>query len=401
MEKIQNIFHTKETFSYAISKTLERMAYYGLRSLIVLYMIGEVLKMPNEDALEVYGLFTASLVFSQIIGAILGDLVIGNRKAIIFGMLIQALGAFSLCIPSINGLYIGLFFIVLGGGLYSPNIISSFGKLYLNKTKLLDAGFTFFYLAINLGAFFGTVTIGYIGTKIGWNAGFIIAGIIMLLSIIPILFTKEKEIETESENNPITNQRIINVSIVFVLVGIFWAIYEISYIRIFDLEIKLSEISTLDLPRSLWTSLNSMFTLPLSIIAIVLWSHFYSSQFFKLIVGFVFGAISFGILFLIPEIPNEKHTIIYIISLLFLGISEIHISPVINSVLTQYTNPKYLAILISLAFIPTRLFALIVAQFNAYLYEYPIVAMLIGMTAMTILSIGLIIYNRIKTNPLQ
>ncbi len=96
-------------------------------------MIGEILKTERIEALNIYGVFTASFIFSKVFGAILGDLVIGNKKAIIIGAIIQSIGAFSLCIPSINGLYIGLSLVVLGGGLNVPNIISNFGKLYLNK----------------------------------------------------------------------------------------------------------------------------------------------------------------------------------------------------------------------------------------------------------------------------
>lgn len=396
MEKIINQTHSKQTFLYAISRTLERGAYYGLRSLIVLYMVGGILKMEREEALYIYGWFTTSFIFSQIFGAILGDLLIGNKRALIVGGIIQAIGAFSFCTPSNTGLYLGIFLVVLGGGLYTPNIISNFGKLYLNKTKLLDAGFTIFYTAVNLGAFFGVLLISLIGEEYGYNVGFIVAGIVMLLSIIPMLFTKHVDIGVRRENKVTTSQRIINISIAFVLVGIFWAIYEISGFRIFDLQIKLNEVSTLNIPKSMWSSLNSVFIIPISLLAILLWTYFYSSQFFKLMIGFIFGAISFGVLFLIPEIPDEQHTFLYLISLLFLAVSEIHIAPMIHSILTQYTNPKYLAILISLAFIPTRLFSFIVGLFNEGLYERPTVAILIGMIAMTVVSIGLIIYNQIN-----
>jgi POT family proton-dependent oligopeptide transporter len=396
MEKIINQIHSKETFLYALSRTLERASFYGLRSLIVLYMIGGILQMENVEALKIYGWFTASFLFSKIIGAILGDLIIGNKKAIIIGGIIQALGAFSFCIPSTTGLYIGLFLVVSGGGLYTPNIISNFGKLYLNKTKLLDAGFTIFYLAVNLGAFFGVMSIGYLGEKYGWNIGFIIAGILMLLSIIPIIFSKDKKTEQTTENKATVNQRIINIIIAFVIVSLFWSIYEIGNIRIFDLQLKLSEISTLNIPKSMWTSLNSVFILPISILAIIAWTFFYNNQFFKLTIGFIFGVISFGILFLIPEIPTEKHTIIYLLSLLFLSISEIHIAPIIYSILTKNSNPKYLAILISLAFIPTRLFSVLFSLFSEKFYDNPIFSLKFGLIAMIIVSIGLIIFVKWK-----
>lgn len=390
MEKIQNQKHSIETFYYSLTRMLERASYYGLRALVVIYMTGEILKMESTEALTIYGWFAGSVVFSQIFGALLGDLLIGNKKAIIVGGIIEALGAFALCIPNTYGLYAGLFLVVLGNGFFTPNIVANFGKSYLNKTKLLDAGFTIFYLAINLGSFLGIMAIGYSGEKFGYNIGFLICGLLTLLSLIPILKTKENEFQ-EKEKLSI-GKRILNILIAFIVVGLFWGFYELSSIRTFDLQSRLSEVSTLDIPNHLWQSLNSIFILPISIIAIVLWTYFYSNQFFKLMLGFVFGVISFGILFLIPEVPTEQHTITYLISLLFLAISEIHIAPIIHSILTKYSNPKYLAILISLAFLPTRMIFLFFGLFNDKLYDNPMLGLKIGIVGMIVVGIGLIGY---------
>lgn len=392
MEKIQSQKHTKETFYYSLSRMFERASYYGFRALVVLYMTGEILKMDSTEALSIYGWFAGSMVFSQIIGGLFGDLLIGNKKAIIIGGIIQAIGAFSLSMPSTTGLYLGLFLVVLGSGFFTPNILSNFGKSYLNKTKLLDSGFTIFYLAINLGSFLGILLIGYSGEKFGYNIGFIISGILMLLSIVPIIISKEINLEEFEKSETSISKRILNILIAFIVVGLFWGIYEISNIRIFDLQMQFNEISAWNISKSLWQTIGSIFTLPISLIAIVLWTLFYSSQFFKLMVGFIFGVISLGILFLIPEIPTENHTITYLISLVFLGISEIHIAPIIHSILTKYSNPKYLAILMSLAFLPTRLISLIFGLFNDRLYDNPMLGLKIGIVGMTAVGIGLIGY---------
>lgn len=390
MEKIQNQKHSIETFYYSLARMLERASYYGLRALVVLYMVGETLKMENTEALTIYGWFTASLVFSQIIGALFGDLLIGNKKSIIIGGIIQAIGAFILCIPSIYGLYIGIFFIVLGSGFYTPNIIANYGKSYLNKTKLLDAGFTIFYLAINIGAFLGSFLIGYSGEEFGYNIGFIISGLLILISLIPILKTKEKKLPIGEKAS--IGKRVLSISMAFIIVGLFWGVYEISNIRILDLQIQLGENSTLGISKSMWQSLNSVFTLPISLIAIIIWTYYYNSQFFKLLIGFLFGATAFGILLFIPEIPKDSHTIYFLVSLLFLAISEIHIAPIIHSVLTKYSNPKYLAILVSLAFVPTKIFALIFGLFNERFYDNPTLGVKFGIITMILISIGIIGY---------
>lgn len=394
MEKITSQFHSKETFLYAIARTLERASYYGLRAIIVLYMIEGILKMERSEALAVYGWFIGAYIIAQILGAILGDLILGNKKAIILGGIIQSLGAFSLCIYSTTGLYVGLALIVLGGGLYSPNISSNFGKLYLNKTKLLDAGFTVFFLAINIGAWVGIISIGTIGENYSWNVGFIIAGIMMLFSIIPILLVKDNEVELKMETTTSKKQRIVFISFALFLVGVFWAIYEISSIRIFNLQLQLREVSTLNISEGIWSSFDQMLLVPFSLLAFILWTYFYNSQFFKLMIGFIFGAISYGIIFMIPEIPSDQHTVLYIISISFLSIAEVHISLVVYSILTQYGNPKYLAILISLASIPTRFLSYLVGSYGEGLYENQPLAILIGVISMCVLSLVLIVYNQ-------
>lgn len=303
-------------------------------------MTGEVLKMNSTEALSIYGLFTGSVMLSKIIGAILGDLFIGNKKALFIGGMIQAIGAFCLCIPSTLGLYLGLFLIVIGNGFYTPNIISNFGKSYLNNKKQLDSGFSIFYLATNLGAFLGTLLIGLIGEKYGYNYAFIIGGLLMLSSLIPILRTKEKVVEKEFKHDLTIKKRILNISIVLMVVGLFWAIYEISYFRIIDLQVQFKDAITIEMFKNDWHSINSLLILPICIIAIIGWTYFYTSQFFKLILGFIFGAISLIVLMSIPDVFTEKHLVLYLLSILFIGISEIHIAPILYSTLTKYSNPK-------------------------------------------------------------
>ncbi|WCO03469.1 POT-type proton-dependent oligopeptide transporter [Psychroserpens ponticola] len=392
MKKNTNHRHTKETLYYSISRMLERASYYGMRILIVLYMTGEVLKMDRTDAIITYGWVAGSLVFSQIIGALLGDLLIGNRKSIIIGGIIQAIGAFCLIIPTNIGLYVGLSLVVLGSGLFTPNIISNFGKSYLSKTKLLDSAFTLFYLAINLGSFLGILIVGHFGEEYGYNIGFLVSGIMMLFSLIPMWILKEQKPTKNQENKYSISKRVLNIFIAFLVVGLFWGAYEISNIRFFELQLQFIEISSFDIPNSIWYSMNSIYILPISLIAVIIWTYFYNSQFFKLMLGSIFGLISFGILFLIPEVATEQNTIIYFVSLLFLSISEIHIAPIIHSILTKYSNPKYLAILISLAFIPTKLISLIFSLFNDRFYDRPSLGLIFGTILMAIISVGLITY---------
>ncbi len=392
MEKIQNPKHPSEALLYNLSRMFERASYYGFRALAILYMTGEVIKMDRSEALVIYTWFTGSVVFSQVLGALVGDLLVGNKKTIIIGGIIQAMGVFTLCIPSVYGIYFGLFLVVLGNGFFTPNIISNYGKLYLNNTKLLDAGFTIFYLTINIASFLGVLIIGYLGAEIGYRIGFILCGLLTLLSLVPILKTKKIE-ELEIDNTTFSlNKRALSIVIAFIVVGLFWSIYEIANIGVFNLQINLIETLSIDIPVSISQSLNFVFIFPISILAIIAWTFLYNSQFFKLFLGFVFGAFAFGILLLIPETPGEVDMIYFLVALLFLAISEIHVAPIIHSILTKYSNPKYLAILISLAFLPIKVLALIFGLFNDGIYDHPTLALKFGFITMIVIGIGMFVY---------
>lgn len=388
--------HNKETYLFATSRMFERASYYGLRALIIMYMIGEILNMSEMDALERYGFLTASILFTQIIGALLGDLLIGNKRALIIGIIMQSIGAFTLCIPSITGLYIGAGLISLGSGFYTPNILSELGKSISSKPKLLDASITLFYMAINLGAFLGVITLGYIGEVYGWKAGFICSGIVVLVSIIPILFIRSNDFDFDVNTtipHSTTNQRILKISFTFLIAALFWVIYELASSSFFETQYKLLELTTWSIPNYIWTSSNSILIILASLIAGIVWTFYYNSQFTKLLIGFISAVISFSILLIIPEKVTEQHFILYVVAILLLAISEVHIAPIVYSILIKYSNPKYLAIMMSLSFFAVRLFNLMFILFEQIIFTKPLTPLIIAIALALLVGVGLIIYR--------
>jgi len=366
MEKIIDQNHTKYTYVYSLSKLLERTSYYGIRLFIFLYILDENQAYLKDDKLVLAEWFFASIIISEVIGALLGDLVIGNKRSIILGGILQAVGAFIFCFPNTVGLYIGPALVGLGGGFYSPNLDAHFGKLYLNKTKLLDSAFTILSLAANIGAFIGILLIGYVGEKLGTNIGLIFAGTLMLFSISLPLLSKDVNLNTQLfEKSPnIFKKRLFKILIALSFVALFWLVHNIFEIRVLVLQFKFHDLLDIQTPKLIASSLDSLFFFSFSIIAVILWSYFYSNQFFKLTVGFIFGAFAFGILYFIPETPEHHHFILYLISLMLLSIAKVYLSPIVYSIVTQYANPKYLAIVISLVFLPAKLFYLILGMLN-------------------------------------
>lgn len=355
--------HATESILYATSRALERGAYYGLRAILVLYLF-HTIRLSETEASEIYGLFIGTLVFSQLLGALLGDLVLGNKKALLIGGLLQAAGAFALCIPSMTGVYIGLILTIIGTGLFSPNILSNFGKLYLSKTRVMDAGFSMFYVAITLGAIMGTSLIAYVGELSTYSNGFILAGIMMLGAVAISLFIKEKksvktEISETKNTIKITNNNVIAVIGSIVIVAVFWYAYDFSYNGLEYIRTQFPENSLIGNPWVL--SYNTIFLLPAGILLTVIWSFFYSRSLLKLAAGFILGALAFGMLLFLPEDKGIGTSLFFLLSMLFLGVAELCISPILYSILTRNSNPKYLAIIISLSFIPSRLSAFLMA----------------------------------------
>ncbi len=163
----------------------ERFSYYGMRGILILYMTDQMtgLKMDTATAAAIYGLYTAGVYLFALPGGWIADNLIGQRKAVFSGGVLIALGLFSMSTPLLPGFYLGLILIVLGTGLLKPNVSTIVGDLYPEGGARRDAGFSIFYMGINLGAFIGPLVTGYLGENIDWHLGFAAAGVCMVLGV--------------------------------------------------------------------------------------------------------------------------------------------------------------------------------------------------------------------------
>lgn len=389
----QSIHHPKGYLKLSISKILERTSYYGVRALMVLYLTGEIINMSRTDALAFYGWFTMLILFAGIIGGLIGDFGIGNRKSIILGASLQALGAFTLCFSNDFSLYAGFGLFYLGNGIFVPNFNSVFGKQYLNKTRLLDSGFMILFIAANVGGFLGPLIIGPLGES-QYSYGFVTAGFIILLSLMFFLIAKPNLEITQEENEHWTNTNLKIIIITLLCIGAFWGLYEVAQFAIIDIQQKLSK--ELGIPRISSSLISSTsFTLPFAIIAAFYWSKNYSSQLTKITLGFIFTIASYLMLFFLQEFGNQFF--VFIISMALLGLGEIFIAPVLFSVLTQYTKPKYLTIAMSIAFVPTRVFSALLGLFNEQFHENPLLAVIVPIIGLGLITISLKVLA--KKNP--
>lgn len=360
--------------------------------MIVLYLVSEIFNMEREDSLSIYGFFTAGLIFTEILGAVLGDLVFGNKIAAITGGVLQALGAFIFCIPSLVGVYIGFSLIILGSGLFTPNIISSVGKNYLQKPKLLDSGFMFFYFIVNLSTFLGIFLLGFISEKYGYYIGFSLAGTLSLLSIFPLIINKKERINFDFFKKITLSEKALKILITLFTVIVFWAIYSLMGFSIHEIHVKLSTLESLNLETSQFSSLTLGISLPLFILFALAYCFIYNSQLMKLLIGAIFGVLAFGVILFIPENVEQHHFILFMTYILFLAISEIHIAPVILSVLTKFGNPKYLAILVSLCLVVTRLGTNLIYLLVPLVDDHRNFATIVSIVSMSFVAIILVVF---------
>ena len=180
--------HPRGLSTLFFTEMWERFSYYGMRALLILFMTASVsnggLGFPTSKAGSIYGLYTSAVFIASLPGGWIADKVMGQRRAVLYGGIIIALGHFSMAIPRLETFYLGLLVIVIGTGLLKPNISTIVGGLYGPDDKRRDAGFSVFYMGINLGAFIAPLVCGYLGENINWHYGFGAAGVGMTLGII-------------------------------------------------------------------------------------------------------------------------------------------------------------------------------------------------------------------------
>ncbi len=185
--------HPKGLSTLFFTEMWERFSYYGMRALLILFMTATVanggLGFSVGKAAAIYGLYTCGVYLLTLPGGWFADRKIGQRRAIWYGGIIIAMGHFILAIPNEYTFYLGLIFIVVGTGLLKPNISTCVGELYPGKGARRDAGFSIFYMGINVGAFLGPLLCGYFAETIDWHLGFALAGIGMVFGLIQYKLT--------------------------------------------------------------------------------------------------------------------------------------------------------------------------------------------------------------------
>jgi POT family proton-dependent oligopeptide transporter len=184
--------HPRGLATLFVTEMWERFSYYGMRAILILFMTATVgtggLGFDIATAGVVYGLYTALAYMSALPGGWIADRLIGQRRAVLYGGILIAAGNYLLAIPGLAVFYSGMALVVAGTGLLKPNVSAIVGQLYVPLDRRRDAGFSIFYMGINLGAFIAPLICGWVGARINWRYGFALAGVGMTIGIIQYLW---------------------------------------------------------------------------------------------------------------------------------------------------------------------------------------------------------------------
>ena len=190
--------HPSGLFVLFFTEMWERFSYYGMRALLVLFLTAAILGeggwgWERSEALILYGWYTGLVYVTPIIGGWIADKIMGYRKAVVLGALLMTLGHASMALEITADMffYLGLGLLIIGNGLFKPNISSMVGQLYKTQGKEKDAGYTIFYMGINAGAFLGILLCGYVGESVGWHYGFGLAGIFMFFGMLQFQYAQK------------------------------------------------------------------------------------------------------------------------------------------------------------------------------------------------------------------
>ncbi|TDC65829.1 peptide MFS transporter [Micromonospora sp. KC207] len=180
--------HPRALATLFLTEMWERFSFYGMRAILVLYLTAAVaddgLGLPESTASAVYGAYNAMVYLMALPGGWVADRLLGARRSVLWGGVVIACGHYVMAVPAAWSVFAGMALIVVGTGLLKPNISTMVGDLYDRDSPRRDAGFSIFYLGINLGAFIAPLVTGLLGEKINWHLGFAVAAVGMTFGVI-------------------------------------------------------------------------------------------------------------------------------------------------------------------------------------------------------------------------
>ncbi|MCG7490353.1 peptide MFS transporter [Vibrio sp. Of14-4] len=298
----QILGHPRGLFLLFGTELWERFSYYGMRAILVLYLTDKTINgglgWTTKDALDLYGIYTGLVYITPLIGGWLADNYLGQRRSILIGGALMAIGQFTLALPAemigmstLHSFYLGLALLIAGNGLFKPNISTMVGDLYQEGDNRRDGAFTIFYMGINLGALLAGIIVGSVTGEFGWKSGFVVAGIGMVISLVMQMGlaqswlgdigmepSAKRELASKKSyrKEPMTKEEFDRIKVILVMsvfTIVFWAGFEQAggLMNIYTQQYTDRMIGGFEVPAAWFQSLNPFFIITLAPILAVLW----------------------------------------------------------------------------------------------------------------------------------
>jgi len=359
----------------------ERFSFYGLKALLILFMTAAVtqggLGFTDARAGNVIGWYGFGVYASAIFGGLAADKVLGQYRSVLLGGIIIALGHFSMAVPTVATFYLGLCLIVVGTGLLKPNASAMVGALYDPADARRDAGFSIFYVGINVGAFVAPLVVGTLGQEVNWHVGFACAGFGMIIGLIQYVAGKprlmpalERLGQTDAHAARSSEPwwrfqrdewgRVAAIAVLFVFSSIFWGAFEqaSSSLNLFADRLTRNTAFGYNFPSTWYQSLNSMFMI-LGLAPLIGWFWIrlgprQPSSPVKFALGLIFVGLGFALIVPAAKLTQQGTLVSpwWLVGLYFLHtIGELCLSPVGLSIVTKLAPQRIVGAMMGLWFL--------------------------------------------------
>ena len=393
--------HPFGLWTLSLTEMWERFCYYGMRALLVYYLTKQLLlpgqvehvagfapframlesvfgaMSPQQLASQIYGLYTGFVYLTPIVGGWIADRYWGQRRTVFAGGILMAVGEFILMVPSL--FLVGLLLLIIGNGLFKPNISTQVGGLYPPGDPRRDGAFNWFYVGINVGAFASGIICGYIGETWGWNWGFGAAGVGMLAGLAqyfwgqkylaPDNVMKQQVGEAPKVHAPFTKaewSRVLALIVLCMLNISFWAVYEQQGNTLALWADSNSDRHVLaflglgwEMPATWFQSVNPFFIAVFTPFINVLWARQARAgrepnSVAKMAIGCVVLGVSFLVMMLPAQVVDagQLASMWWLIgSTAMLTLGELYLSPVGLSLVTKISPPRIVSMMMGFWFI--------------------------------------------------
>jgi proton-dependent oligopeptide transporter, POT family len=419
--------HPRGVATLFFTEMWERFSYYGMRAFLILYMTASAtqggLGFDDKSAGRIYGLYTGSAWLATIGGGLVADWLLGQYRSVFLGAILITLGHFTLAFHALPAFYAGLVLIVIGTGLLKPNASTLVGSLYEPNDPRRDAGFSIFYMGVNLGAATGPLIAGYLAQRVDWHLGFACAGIGMLFGLVQYSYGRKylqsaiQRLDAQAPKKEATSnqtalkftstewKRLFAVVVFFLFASIFWAAYEQagSTLNLFADRYTRLSVFGFSFPASWFQSVPAIFVILMAPLFAWMWIRLGSnepSSPLKFTLGLLFVGLSFLLLVPASSAAQSGEGIrvspMWLVGVYFLQVAgELCVSPVGLSLVTKLAPQRVVGLMMGVWFLSIAVGDIIAGYLAGFFKTYPLPS-LFGAVGIVAIGASIVLFALLK-----